>query len=516
MARKRLSMRKTKEILRLKYEVGLTNRQIAGSCGTTHTTVNKCLQRAQEKKIGWPLPDLSDAELEELLYGASRSAAPRRELPDMAAIAKELRRKHVTLMLLWEEYRAEHPSGYGYTQFCGYYRKWENVQEPCMRLIHVAGERMFVDWAGPTIRIGEGKAILFVAVLGASNYTYVEAFENMQLPSWIAAHIHALEYFEGSALIWVPDNTKTGVIKAGRYEWDLHRTYQECAEHYGAVVIPARPRKPQDKSKVENGVLHAERRILAALRNVTFFSLIELNRAIAVHLEELNKRPFQKMDGSRLELYRELEKPVLLPLPRDRYAVSAWRTAKVNIDYHASADNHFYSVPHRLVGRELDVRLTDTMVELFDQSQRVAIHPRSFERGKFTTLNEHRPKSHQKHLAWTPSRLIEWAGRDVGPQCSKMVRSLLEDKPHPEMGYRACLGLMRLAKGHGRERMEAACHRALALETCSYRSIQSILKTKLDMQPLPRQEPEPPPPKSHGNIRGKEYYEQMTHPPEAI
>ena len=508
-------MRKTVEILRLKHEVGLTNRQIARSCGLSHPTVSRYLERAQQAGLTWPLPEeLDEEQLQALLFpAAADDGRPGRPLPDMEQVHKELRKPLTTLQLLWEEYRADHPSGYGYTQFCEHYKRWKAPLEVTMRQRHVAGEKTFLDWAGKTLTwtdpdTGElHPAYLFVAALGASNYTFAEAFADQRLPSWIDAHIHAVEFFGGVSKLWVPDNAKTGVDKACYYEPRINHSYQELADHYGVAILPTRPGKPRDKPKVESAVLHTERRIIARLRNLTFFRLTELNAAIRKCLDELNVRPFQKMTGSRLLLFEELDQPALRPLPARRYELGEWSAVKANIDYHVQVDRHSYSVPYTLTLKEIEVRLCAHTVELFHKGQRVAAHARSWVRGGYTTEPSHPSKAHQKHLDWTPGRLVEWA-RFIGPECARVVTDILESKPHPEQGYRACLGLMRLGRGYGHERMEAACRRALALDACSYRSIQSILKTKLDQQPITGQDEVLEAPVSdHDNIRGEAYYQ---------
>ena len=519
MARKPVSMRKARDILRLKHEVGLGVREIARSLRISHGTVVNYLQRAEEAGVGWPLSGgIDDEQLQHLLFSSQKPPeAAHRALPDMAQLHKELReahrRKGVTRQLLWEEYRAAHPDGYGYTQFCEYYKRFESGLEPALRQPYKAGEKLFVDWAGETIPVTDPatgavrQVYLFVAALGASNYTYAEAFENTRLPFWIEAHIHAWEFFGGVAAITVPDNAKTAVTTPCRYEPALHRTYEELAEHYGTVIIPARSGEARDKAKVEEAVQNAERRILAVLRHQTFFSLAELNVAVRKALTALNQRPFQKMPGCRAELFAELDKPALRPLPAQRYELAAWREAKANIDYHVQVDWHNYSVPYRLANQPVDVRLSVRTVELFYRGQRVAIHARSHKRGGFTTDPAHRPKSHQRHLEWTPGRLVNWSHREVGPQCGQAVARLLESKPHPEQGYRACLGIMRLRRHYGAERLEAACRRAVLLDACSYRSIKSILATAADRQPLPPA-PEAAQKLMHENLRGQEYYRQ--------
>jgi transposase len=515
MARRPISMRKTKEILRLKHELGLTNRQIASSLNLSHTCVGEHLQQAKAVGIGWPFPaDLDEEKFRQLMRATeSPPSASQRPLPPMEQVHRELQRKGVTLHLLWEEYRRLHPEGYGYTQFCEYYRRFCGQLEPALRQTHPAGERMFVDWAGMTVPLwdahtGQSRpAHVFVAVLGASNYTFAEAFENMRLPAWIEAHIHAWEFYGGVTRLTVPDNAKTGVSYACRYDPELTSSYQELATHYGTVVLPARPKEPQDKAKVEAGVQHAERRILAALRDQKFFSLGELNAAIRRELHSLNERPFQKLPGSRASVFVELDKPALLPLPATRYELATWRQAKVNIDYHIQVDWHNYSVPYRFIQQTVEVRFSERTVEIFARGQRIALHPRSHQQGGFTTDPAHRPKSHQQHLEWTPSRLIGWAERQVGPQCAAAVRHILEHKPHPEMGYRSCLGLMRLGRQHGRHRLEQACQRALLSDLCTYPSIKSILDSKLETQPLPTVTDAPLAPVAHDNLRGSHYYQ---------
>ena len=508
-------MRKTTEIVRLKYEGGLTHRQIARSCGVSRGTVSNYLDRLEKAGLGWPLPEgLDEEQLQSLLFpDASEGFRPTRVLPDMEAIHKDLHRKHVTLRLLWEEYRAEYPEGYGYTQFCEHYKRWKAQLDVTLRQHHPAGEKTFLDWAGQSPewidpQTGEVcPASLFIAVLGASSYTYAEAFPDQQLCHWIDAHIHAFEFYGGVTRLLVPDNPRTAVTKPCYYEPEIHPTYEEMARFYGTAVLPTRTNAPRDKAKAESAVLHAERRILARMRNRTFFSIAEINTGIRGFLKELNHQPFQKIQGSRFELFKELDQPVLGPLPARRYEIGEWRKAKANIDYHVQVDWHFYSVPYTLTQQDLDVRLGARTVEIFHKGHRVAVHMRSHIRGGFTTDPAHRPKSHQKHLEWTPGRLIEWA-RSIGPLCSQAVAHLLESKPHPEQGYRACLGIMRLARAYGVERIEAACRRALALEVCTYKSIKSILKTKLDQQPLPGEDEAGTSVVSqHANIRGESYYQ---------
>jgi len=509
-------MRKIREVLRLKYELGLGQRQIARSCSIGLGTVNEYLARADTAGIKWPLPDGWDEEkVEAALYGSEpvRSRPADRATPDFAALQQERQKsKSVTLQLLWEEYRAANPDGYQYSRFCYLYQRWRGAQDIVLRQEYKAGEKLFVDWAGPTIPIYSrtsdevGQAHLFVAVLGASSYTYAEATADEQMINWLTAHMRAFEFFGGLARLIIPDNTRTGVSRACRYDPDLNPTYQQMAIHYGIGVVPARPYKPRDKAKVESGVLVVERWIMAALRNHRFFAIEDLNQAIRQLLTKLNQRPFRKRQGTRASLFGSLDKPALLPLPAERFDLSEWSKARVNIDYHVAFDDNYYSVPYNLVQEVIEIRSMPTTVEIFHKGKRVASHLRSRDSGSAITNSEHRPKSHQEHLAWPPSRILNWAGT-IGPNTARVVERIMEDKPHPEMGYRACLGVIRLAKKYSNERLEAAATRGLLTGAWRYRSIESILKNSLDLHSLEAPTDLTPPP-SHDNIRGAEYFDQ--------
>ena len=513
MAARRLSMRKIREVLRLKWARGYSDRQIAKSCNMARSTVGDYLLRAHRAGLNWPLPpDLDDASLENLLFPLVGSTSPkRRPMPSMEYTHQELRRKGVTLQLLWYEYKENNPDGYQYSRFCDLYRDWGKKLDVCLRQSYRAGEKLFVDYAGQTIPIvdpttGEiHDAQIFVAVLGATNYTFVEATESQSLPCWMASHIHAFEFFGGVPEIIVPDNTKTAITHPCRYEPDINPTYLELAQHYGTTVIPARSRKPKDKAKVEAGVLVAERWILAALRNHTFFSVAEVNQLISEKLDILNNRTFKKLNTTRKELFETLEKPALKPLAPRPYEFAQWKKATVNIDYHIEVDGHYYSVPYQLIKRQVDVRLTARTVEVLLKNSRVASHRRSYKKGAFTTLMEHRPKSHQKYLQWTPSRIIHWAGEN-GPHTKQLVTKILESRPHPEQGFRSCLGIMRLGKRYSPKRLESACQRAMKIQALSYKSVASILKSGLDRQALPCDERQTEKTLIHPNIRGHNYY----------
>lgn len=513
MPQRKLVMRQIMEILRLKHERRLSIRQIASSCAIASSTVGDYLRRAEAAQLGWPLPEGMDEAALEVRLAAVASArvagTPEPTVPDWTQVHGELRRPNVTLRLLWQEYIRTDPSGLKYSRFCERYQQWRKSLEPTLRMVHVPGEKLFVDWAGQAVPIrnaadGTTKpASLFVAALGASGRIFAEAFPDQKLHSWIQAHVRAYEFYGGVTPLTVPDNPRTAVQEPSRYEPLLHRTYQEMAEHYGTVILPARIRKPRDKAKAESAVQVAQRQILAALRDVDFFSVGELNRAIEPRLREINTQPFQKLEGTRDQWFETLDKPKLLPLPSVPFTLATWLEATVNIDYHVVVDHHYYSVPYAFIHQRLQVRLSELNVELFHKSKRVALHRRSFVRGQFSTLDEHRPKAHQRYLEWTPSRIIDWAGK-VGPQCALVVQKVMSSRPHPEQGFRSCLGIIRLAKVHGPARLEAACQRALHFGTLSYRSIESILDRRLEAQAL-EEDPACSSP-SHENVRGQNYF----------
>ena len=504
-------MRKIKEVLRLKAS-GMSNRQIARSLSIARPTVADYLRRSAAIGLTWPLaPQWDEARVEQLLFPTVPVVATcDRRPPDWLQVQRELKRKGVTAFLLWQEYREQHPQGYQYSWFCERYRQWLGQQDLVMRQHHRAGEKLFVDYAGHTIAVinqhtGElREAQIFVAVLGASNYTYAEATWSQGLPDWIGAHQRSFAFLGGVPEIVVPDNLKSGVNKTHRYEPDINPTYQEFAAHYGVAVIPARVRHPKDKAKAEIGVQVVERWILAALRNRTFFSLAELNRAIRQLLQRLNTRPFKKLPGCRQEWFTSLDQPALRALPVTPYTYAEWKKVRVHIDYHIEVDRHYYSVPYQLVKKQLEARITEHTVECFHQSKRVASHVRSHGKGGHTTVREHMPKSHQQYSDWSPQRLVRWAEKS-GPATARVITTVLAARAHPQQGYRSCLGILRLGKSYGEERLEAACRRALLLGSIRYKSIESILKHGLDNKPLPEQI-ELSLPEDHDNIRGPSYY----------
>ena len=511
MAREMLSMRKLSEVLRLSLEQKVSVRKIARSCCLARSTVSDYLGRAKVAGLGWPLPEGMDEDLlERLLFPVRETSLPRPAL-DMAYLRNEMRKQSVTLQLLWEEYRSHTSDGYSYSQFCQLYGDWVGKQAISLRQEHRAGEKLFVDFAGDTIpihdpRTGEiSQGHVFVGVLGCSNYTYAEVTATEKLPDWIGAQVHALEDIKGVPLVVVPDNTKAAVRSPCWYDPDINLTYQEMAEYYGFTVIPARVRKPKDKAKVENGVLIAERWILARLRHHTFFSIAEANEAVRKLLIGMNAKPFKKLPGSRQSVLEAMERPALKPLPECPYEFAEWKQVAVNIDYHVDVEGHYYSAPYQLIQQRLMARITRHGVELLHKGKRVAAHVRSHQKGRHTTLTEHQPPAHQKYLEWTPERLISWAGM-IGPNCAEVIRQILASRPLVVHGYRPCLGVIRLGKPYGNERLERACARALKLNIATYHRIENLLKTGRDKVTMP--EPDIPCPVTvHDNVRGAGYYQ---------
>lgn len=511
MARERLSMRKLSEVLRLRLEKKLSVRQISQSCDLARSTVSDYLGRARVAGIGWPLPSGMDEEqLGALLFPVQPGETYRADL-DMAYIHREMKRPHVTLQLLWEEYRSHEADGYSYSQYCQRYRDWLGTQAISLRQEHRAGEKLFIDFAGDTIPIHDPltgdthRGHLFVAVLGCSNYTYAEVTFSETLEDWIDAIIRALTFFGGVPNIVVPDNTRALVSSPCLYDPDLNITFHELAEHYGFAAIPTRPRKPRDKSKVEAGVLVAERWIMARLRDQRLFSVGEANTAVGKLLTRLNEHPFKKLPGCRKEVFVQIDRPALKALPQRPYELARWKKAAVNIDYHVDIEGHYYSVPYTLIRQEVMARYTKSGVELFHKSRRVAAHARSYQKGRHTTIPEHRPPAHARYLEWTPERIISWAGT-VGPHCSEAARQLMAERRIPEYAFRPCVGIIRLGKRYGNDRVDRACARALKLNIVGYRHIESILKTGRD-QLSDADDVTNQPAVSHANLRGAAYYQ---------
>ncbi len=509
MPGERVSMRKIREVLRLRLGHHLPQRAIGQSLRLSQGTVSEYLKRARRAGLAWPLPDdLDDAQLEALLFPPVPDVPmEQRPVPDWSAVHREMRRPNVTLALLWEEYRAETADGFGYSWFCDLYREWVGRLKPTLRQVHTAGEKLFVDYAGHTMEVVDGttgevrRAEIFVAVLGASSFIYAEATWSQTLPDWIAAHVNALAAIGGVPRQIVSDNLKSGISKACFYEPTVNRTYAEMATHCGTAIIPARPYKPRDKAKVEVGVQVVQRWILARLRNRRFFSLAELNGAIRELVADLNDRPMRGWDTTRRALFEQFDRPVLLPLPPVAYEYADWKRCRVSLDYHVEIAKHFYSVPFQLLRQEVEARITAKTVEIFHRGKLVAAHARSLRMHRPTTVAEHMPSSHRRYRDWTHERILREAAA-VGDDTAALLEVILRSRPHPEQGFRSCIGILGLAKRYGAERLDAACARALVLGTRSYGSVSAILKNAQEKKAGPGG----PPGLLHENIRGPGYY----------
>ena len=511
MPTNRITMRQIRETLRLHLQSNLSYNEVGRALMISKSVAGKYVSLARVAGVDWAIAQtLTDEELETRLY---RPALPRRSYqltPDFAQVHQELKRAGVTLQLLWEEYAKDNTLAYKYTSFCVKYREWAMGLKRSMRQIHIGGEKLFVDYAGQTMPIIDAstgeitKAQIFVATFGASNYTYACATARQTTADWVGAQIQALEFFGGVPRLIVPDQARALIKKPDRYDPQPNRLYDEFATHYGCALLAARPAHPRDKPKVENAVLVVERWILARLRNRRFFHLAELNQAIAELLVDLNQRAFKKLPGCRRSAFEQLDAPALQPLPAKRFEIFRWKSAKVNIDYHVEYEGHYYSVPHALVRTTVELRVTASLVECFSANQRVACHALSHLKGKFTTEPAHMPASHRAHLEWTPQKLIDW-GLRIGVSTAAVVTWQMEHRPHPEQGYRACLGMQRLARQYTPQRLEAACTRAMAIRSPNLHSVTSILKNGLDrQQSLPTTKAPALP--VHDNIRGPDYF----------
>jgi transposase len=510
MPTRALQMRKIRDLIRLKYEGRLSHEQIARALSISKGVVAKYVARIE--RLGEEpsaLLRLAEPELRARLSPAARpSSYGGRVTPDFAHVHAELRRPGVTLTLLWQEYIAAHAPAptYRYTQFADRYRAYVASLRRSMRQVHRAGDKLFVDYAGQSVPYGgEGeRAQVFVAVLGASNYTFACATAHQRLEDWTAALVRALDYIDGVPALIVPDNARALIADPDRYEPRASATIADLAAHYGTAVLPARPYRPRDKAKVEVAVQIVERWILARLRDRAFATLEEVDEAIGGLLDELNRRPFKRLPGSRHSAYETLDRPALKPLPASRYEFARYASARVNIDYHVSVEEHFYSVPHALVHQSVEVRVTAGSVEILHRGRRAAAHRRSFTRYGYTTLPEHLPAAHRAHLEWTPGRLVRW-GEQHGVACAEVIRRILATRLHPEQGYRSCLGLLRLERQHGAQRLEAACARALALGSAAYQTVAHILKCRQESLPLPGEATWSAP--EHAHLRGPKYYQ---------
>lgn len=517
MPQKRISVRKIREILRLRLENSMSFSDIGASVKLSKSATRRCLLRFEKSGIHWPLPpDLSDDDLEAALYKKVIPKQPCKYLglPKWEEVHLELKKKGVTRQLLWEEYSDSASESLSYSQFCHQYRKWLKNQKISMHQEHKGGEKLFVDYAGKTVPIhcpltGQvHKAQVFVAVWGASNFTYAEVTKTQQIGDWIGSHVRALEYFNCAPEVVVPDNLKSGVSRACHYDPDINPWYCDLAEHYGFSVIPARSRRPKDKAKAETGVSIVTRWILAKLRKRKFFSITEANQAIRVLLDQLNDKDFQKIPGCRRSHFKELDAPVARKLPLIRYRYTHVCFARVNIDYHVAVEDRFYSVPYKLRSKRVKVRISENLVEIFHNGNRVSSHPRAAKRWSYSTIPDHMPSHHRKYSEWNRERILNWAAT-IGSETMVMCREILDKCRHPEQGFRKCLGILRLGKRFGTDRLEMACKRANSYAAFEYRKVKNILEKSLDNQPLPGLR-ESPSLRHHSNIRGSDFYRTVT------
>jgi transposase len=520
-----MNTRMIKETLRYKLELGHSHERTARALHISKGVVAKYATLAKEAGLDWPqiaamteaqlqarlmppraAPDGADTEPGDDCSPLSVAAGPFVQ-PDHAEIHRELSRKGMTLMLLWHEYQAANPQArtYQYSQYCDRYRRWAKTLKRSMRQVHRAGEKLYVDFAGPTLGLSDGRRVhIFVAAVGASGYTYALATEAQQAVHWIEGMTGALHFIGGVVALIVPDNPRAVIAQISRYEPRATDSVLDFAHHYGTSVLPARPHRPQDKAKVESSVQVVERWIMARLRHVAFASIGEVNRAIAPLLQDLNDRPFQKLPGSRRSVFLEIDAPALSRLPLQRYEMATFKTVRVHVDYHVDIERHYYSVPHPLIGQSLEARITRSGVELLHRGQRVAAHVRSAKVGHFTTLDAHMPASHLAHRHWSPQRLIDW-GLSIGVSTGGLIQKLLERFKHPEYGYRSSLGLLALSKRYGKDRLEAACTLALSLGTCRQQHVKSILESGRDkLKPASAELWSSP---SHDHVRGPGYYQ---------
>ncbi len=503
-------MRKIEEVLRLHFACDRSNREIATAVRIARSTVSDYLRRAKLAGLGWPLPEgMTERSIEAALFPTLAPSRVSRPEPDWAVVHRELGRKGVTLDLLWQEYREQSPDGYQYSAFCLHYRTFASALPVTLRQSHVPGERLFVDYSGQTVSVIDPvtaevrQAQIFVAALGASSYTYVDATWTQGLADWTGSHVRCFEFMGGVAELLVPDNLKSGVTKPNFYDPDINPTYREMAAHYGTAVLPARVKKPRDKAKAEAAVLLAQRWILARLRHQRFFSLAEVNQAIRPLLTVLNQRPFKKLPGCRHSVFEAVDLPALRPLPVARYEFAEWKFVTAGIDYHIEVTGHYYSVPYRYARQKLEARFTAGTVEVYKNGERIASHLRSLAKGRHTTLDAHLAPAHQKVAGWNSQRFLDWAIK-IGPHTEAAIDHILRSRMHPQQGYRAALGVLRLAKTYGNERLEAACDRAFRIQAVTWRSLDSILKNGLDRQTkTPGQSTLP---LDHANVRGAEYY----------
>jgi transposase len=510
---RRTPVRKLKEVARLYLDLKLGVRPIARACTISTSTAHTYVERLKELDVPYrELSVMGDDELEDLLF-PKEERVPTKPLPDFDYLVKEMKKKGVTLQLLYEEYCNDNPDGYERSRFYSLYNNWVKKVDPVMRFTHKAGEKMFIDFSGDKPHYQDPvtgeivEAELFVAVLGAGSCIFARVVPDQTVEHFIECMIRAFEFYGGCPSLVVTDNLKSGVTHPCYYEPEINRTFAAMAEHYGVGVLPTRVRKARDKAKVESGVLQAQRRILAPLRNMTFFSVAELNEAVIGEAKKLNGRPMTGIGRSRSDLFLELDKPALRPLPLERYVISQWKKAKVHIDYHVDVARTYYSVPYTLIGQQVDISHTSSVIEIYHKGKRVASHMRVNRPGAYVTEPLHMPHDHRRYLEWTPARIKSW-GEKIGPHTKMLMEEIMEHRDHPEHGFRSCLGLIRLSKLYSPERVEQACGRALELTAYNYRSVKSLLERGLEkMSSEVRKKVIP----LHANVRGKGYYTEADH-----
>jgi len=512
MAYRGKTMRQIKEMIRLCVCCKMTYRQAGRAVRVAHKIVSRNVRKYLSLGMSWEKFEKLDEERIQDLFHKRKGVDTRyQELEkEFPYIEKELGRKGVTLRLLWEEYKQGRLFWYEYSQFCYHYQTWRGVRAVRLHIEHKAGDKMFVDFAGKKLEITERKTgakqevEVFVAVLGWSQMTYVEATESQKIPDWIRLNANALIYFEGAPAAIVPDNLKSGVRKANRYEPKINRTYEEFARHYQTVILPARVRKYRDKALVEGAVNIVYQRIYAKLRNEAFYSLDDLNERIWELLEEHNGKRFQKNDGTRRSLYEEVEKATLKPLPAEPFEYRQHQKARVVYNYHVmlSEDKHWYSVPFRYHKKQVILAYTARNVEIYLGEERIAMHRRAYGRWKYTTLAEHMPSHHRFWAEWTPERVANWAG-ETGPATRKMVEMIMKRCGHPEQGFNMSMGVIELGKKNGKVRLEQACERAMKFQAYTYRTVKNILEKGLEKEQRQQNHPALP---EHENTRGSTYY----------
>ncbi len=516
MVQERVHMRKTMELLRLTKGGHLSINQSALVCHIGRSTAQSYVERFEKSGLSWPLPEgMTAAELEERLFVPMERVSAEKRFPiDLKYLAEEMRRPNLTLALLWEEYKQNHPDGYQYSQFCERYRRYMKTVNYSMRMEHKAGEKGFVDF-GEGLKVvnsetGEVTSTsLFVFCWGASNYLFAKATRGEDLQSWIKVNMDALTFFGCAPKVIVPDNLKSAVTKACRYEPEANPTYADFASHYGIAIMPTRPSAPKDKGKVEAGVKFAKRWILAKLRNRIFTSVDEINIAIPELQELFNNKIMKSFGKSRKTLFESLDKPNAIFLPDLPYEFAEWKVATANINYHIEYEGHFYSVPYQTIHQRVEVRATASSLEVFLKGKALCCHRRSYVKNGYTTVKEHMPAAHQKYLEWSPERILNWA-EQLGPFVREMAQKIIEDRAFPEQAYRSCLGLIRLEKRYTRERLNRACERAILYRNFRFTAVKSILAKGLDSQPMKQSIPLQKP-IVHENIRGAKYYEPQQH-----